>query len=96
MSAYVFLDIDFGLFQQKCGYTPEGVFASIGVCPGVRNSAPVTRAASDLSTLLRQPAKIDTTIVVWDVDLTAVDHRRVELVEQKLDVPSLRVPQNLQ
>ena len=42
--------------------------------------------------LLRQPVEIDAAVIVGHVDLTAVDYRRVELVEQKLDVPLLRVP----
>ena len=68
------------------------------VIDGFRRSVALFLAATaaaeppDLPTLLRQPVKIDATIIIWDVDLTAVDHRRIELVEQKLDVPLLRVP----
>jgi hypothetical protein len=47
------------------------------------------RRGQNLATLLRQPVKIDAAIIVRHVDLTAVDHRRVEFVEQKLDIKSL-------
>ena len=72
------------------------------VIDGFRRSVPLFLAATaaaeppDLPTLLRQPVKIDATIVVGEIDLTAIDHRRVELVEEKLNVPLLRIPQNFQ
>ena len=50
------------------------------------------RGSQDLATSLHQPVKIDAAIIVRHVDLTAVDHRRVEFVEQKLDSPIAASP----
>jgi hypothetical protein len=45
-----------------------------------------------LDPLLRQAIDIYPTVVVGNIYLASVDHRRIKFVEQKLDVPSLRVP----
>ena len=43
-----------------------------------------------------ESVEIDSAIVIRNVDLAAVNHRRVKFVKEKLDAPALRVPENLE
>ena len=44
----------------------------------------------------RQSINVNAATIVWDVDLSSVDDRRIELAEYELDTLLLRIPEDFQ